>query len=159
MYYKAEFETVIREHYVCKSSWTPVIGGVLECVPDTRAEAQEHDNAIGLYLETKQDNKTLAVHVSIELSRLLKNFLEANKDNKLFAQVTGKRKRGRARCIGKVLGLNYGTTHCKNSEERELDGRAAKHGHFKLRNIVRQENNFQGWCRCRVVPYLTFFFL
>ena len=41
----------------------------------------------------KQDKKkTFARHVPIELSRLLKNILEANEENKLFAQVTGKRK-------------------------------------------------------------------
>ena len=64
---------------------------------DTRAEAEEqHENAIGFYKPptgTKQPNsKTLAGHVSIELSRLLNNFLGANPDNKLFAKVTGKRK-------------------------------------------------------------------
>ena len=37
--------------------------------------------------------KTLVGHVPIELSRLLKNLLDANADNKLFANVNGKRKR------------------------------------------------------------------
>ena len=48
---------------------------VLVCVPDMRAKAWEHDiNAIGVYLEMKQDKKTtFAGHVPIEQSRLLKN--------------------------------------------------------------------------------------
>jgi hypothetical protein len=37
--------------------------------------------------------QTLAGHVPIELPRLLKNFLGASTENKLFAKVTGKRKR------------------------------------------------------------------
>ena len=59
---------------------------------DTRAEAQEHDsNAISVYLISNQ-KETLAGHVPIELSRLLKNFIEANAENKLCARVSGKRK-------------------------------------------------------------------
>ena len=34
----------------------------------------------------------IAKFIPIELARLLKNFLDANADNKLFAKVTGKRK-------------------------------------------------------------------
>ena len=37
--------------------------------------------------------KTLAGHVQIELSHLLKSFLEAEAGHKLCAQATGKRKR------------------------------------------------------------------
>ena len=37
--------------------------------------------------------QTLAGHVPIELLRLLKNLLDANADNKLFAKVNGKRKK------------------------------------------------------------------
>ena len=54
----------------------------------TRDEAKEHDvNAIGVYLVNKQleDKKTLVGHVPIEFSCLLKNFLGANSENKLFA--------------------------------------------------------------------------
>ena len=52
-------------------------------------------NAVGEYLVTTQSDakKTLAGHVPIGLSHLLKNFLEAEAGNKLCAQVTGKRKR------------------------------------------------------------------
>ena len=60
---------------------------------------KEHDeNAISVYRVTKQldvanEKKTLVGHLPIELSRLMKNFLEANTEKKLLAQVTGKRKR------------------------------------------------------------------
>ena len=90
MYFKVEFETVIRGHYVYN------VDLILQCNLDTRAEAKEHDdNAIGTYRVKKQldEKKTLAGHVPIELSRFMKNFLEVNTENKLFAQVTGKRKR------------------------------------------------------------------
>ena len=81
--------------------WTPVLDEELECDGDTRSEAKEHDeNAIGVYKPpdlkgTKQPNskKMLAGHIPIELSCLLKNFLSANLENKLFAKVAGKRKR------------------------------------------------------------------
>ena len=93
MYFKAHFETVIRGHHVYKQTWTPVINQVLQCEKDGRAEAQEHDsNAVVVYLVTTQSGvkKTLAGHVPIELSHLLKYFLEAEAGNKLCAQVTGK---------------------------------------------------------------------
>ena len=49
MYFKVDFDTVIRGHHVYKTVWTPVVDEVLEC-EDTRAEAKEHDeNAIGVY--------------------------------------------------------------------------------------------------------------
>lgn len=55
MYFKVNFETVIRGHHVYKHTWTPVMDQVLECEQDTRAEAKEYDsNAIGLYLEQRQ---------------------------------------------------------------------------------------------------------
>ena len=70
----------------------------LECEKDTRAQPEEQDeNAIGVYkspTSTKQPNsKTLAGHIPIKLSHLLNNFVGEKHDNKLFAKVTGKRKR------------------------------------------------------------------
>ena len=60
-------------------------------------EAKEHnENAIGVYKPaTKQSDlkEMLAGHVPIELSHLLKYFLDTNADNELFANVTEKRKR------------------------------------------------------------------
>ena len=104
MYFKVDFDTIIRGHHVYRSVWTPVLDEVLECQEDTRTEAKEHDeNAIGVYKtpdskDTKQPAiskkiKILAGHVPIELSRLLKNFLGTNEENRLFAKVAGKRKR------------------------------------------------------------------
>ena len=120
MYFKVHFETVIRGHHVYKHTWTPVIDQVLQSEKDRRAEAQEHDsNAVSVYLVTTQwdAKKTLAGHVPIELSHLLKNFLEAEAGNKLCAQVTGKRKRevSWACCAGKVHGPDIRASHSKNS--------------------------------------------
>ena len=76
MYFKVDFETVIRGHHVYKSVWSPVIDQVLECKPDMRAEAKDHDaNAIGVYLMANQ-KETLAGHIPIEISRLMKNLLK-----------------------------------------------------------------------------------
>ena len=90
MNFKVEYETVIRGHHVYKCVWTPVMDEKLECNKDTRAEAKEHDeNAIGVYRITKQldvanQKKILVGHVPIELSRLMKNFLEANTKTNLW---------------------------------------------------------------------------
>ena len=81
----------------------------LECNKDTRAEAKEHDeNAIGVYRVTKlldgaNQKKILVGHVQVELSRLMKNFLKTNTENKLVAQVIRKRKKG----IGLVVSAKF----------------------------------------------------
>ena len=143
MYFKVHFETVIRGHHVYKHTWTPVIDQVLQCEKDNRAEAQEHDsNAVGVYLVTTQSDakKTLAGHVPIELSHLLKNFLEAEAGNKLCAQVTGKRKRE----VGLVVPAKFTalTSELRIARilERELTARAEKYSHFELKNITFKEN-------------------
>lgn len=147
MYFKVEFDTIIRGSHVYKSVWTPVVDEILECEKDTRAEAEEQDeNAIGAYKPptgTKQPNsKTLAGHVPIELSRLLNNFLGANPDNKLFAKVTGKRKRE----IGLVVPAKFSavTTELRIAEvlERELSSKAMKYSHFELNNIVIEGSKY-----------------
>ena len=47
MVYKLNFETVIREHHVHRSS---VIGGKLECYEDTRKEAKDYDkHSVGIF--------------------------------------------------------------------------------------------------------------
>ena len=64
------------------------------------AEAKEHDeNTIGVYSVTKQfdvanQKKILVGHISKELLRFMKNFLQANTQNKLVAQITRKREIG-----------------------------------------------------------------
>ena len=149
MNFKVEYETVIRGHHVYKCVWTPVMDEKLECNKDTRAEAKEHDeNAIGVYRITKQldvanQKKILVGHVPIELSRLMKNFLEANTENKLVAQVTGKRKRE----IGLVVPAKFSaftTVDLRLAKilETELRKRALKYTHFELKSIVIQENKF-----------------
>ena len=130
-------------------TWTPVINQVLECEEDSCAEANEHDpNAIGVYTVTKQPNakETRAGHVPIELSRLLKNFLEASNENRLHAQVTGKRKRE----VGLVVPAKYTafTSELRIARilERELNGRAVKYNHFELKNIAFDEKKFPLLC-------------
>lgn len=142
MYYRVSFETVIRGHHVYKYTWTPKINEVLQCEEDTRAEAKEYDaNAIGVYvMKTDDANKTLAGHVPIELSQLLSYFLQANAENQLAAQVTGKRKRE----VGLVVPAKFTAFTPKLRKarilERELNGRAAKYSHFELKNITISEN-------------------
>lgn len=148
MNFKVDFETVIRGHHVYKRVWTPVIDEKVECNKDTRVEVIEHDeNAIGVYRVTKQldvanEKKTLVGHVTIELSRLMKNFLEANTENKLFAQVTGKRKRE----LGLVVPAKFSafTTDLRLAKvlETELNKRALKYTHFELKSVVIQEKKF-----------------
>ena len=118
MYFKVHFETVIRGHHVTSIAGPPLL--IKFCsVKDSRAEAQEHDsNAVGVYLLTAQSDakKTLAGHVPIELSHLLKNFLEAEAGNKLCAQVTGKRKREVGLVVpAKFTALTSWASHSKNS--------------------------------------------
>ena len=140
MQFKGHFETVIRGHNVYKHTWTPVIDQVLQGEKDSRAEAQEHDsNAVGVYLVTTQSDakKTLAGHVPIELSHLLKNFLETEAGNKLCtcAQVTGKRKRE----VGPVVPAKFtaltSELRIARIQERELNARAENYSHFDLRTF------------------------
>ena len=109
---------------------------------DTRAEAQEHDsNAIGVYLISNQ-KETLAGHVPIELSRLLKNFIEAKAENRLCARVTGKGKRE----VGLVVPAKFSALTAELRVAKilkgELNTRAKKYSHFELKNVVLKENKF-----------------
>ena len=122
------------------SVWSPVMDQVLECKRDTRAEAQEHDsNAIGVYLISSQ-KETLSGHVPIELSRLLKNFIEANAENKLCARVTGKRKREVGLAVLVKFSALTAELRVAKILERELNTRAKKYSHFELKNVVLQEH-------------------
>ena len=103
----------------------------LKCEKDTRAEAEKQDeNTIGVYKPPTGKNhpnlKTLASHIPIELSGLLNNFLGAKPDNKLFAKVTGKRKRE----IGLVVPAKFSavTMELRIAEilETELSSKAMK---------------------------------
>jgi len=67
---------------------------------------------------------------------LLKNFLEENAENRLLAQVTGKRKRE----VGLVLPAKFTAflTELRIARilDRELSGRAVKYNHYELNNIA-----------------------
>ena len=92
----------------------------------------------------KQPNskKRLAVHIPIELSRLLNNFLCANTDNNLFAKVTGKRK-GEIGLVVPARFLAVTTELCITEVlERELRSKAMKYSHFELNNITIKKNKF-----------------
>ena len=101
IYFKVDFDMVIRGHYAQKSVWTSIVDEMLQCGRDTRIEAKEHEEiAIGVYkpprpkgMKQPNSKKTLGRHVPIELSRILNNFLRANTENNLFVKVTAKRKR------------------------------------------------------------------
>ena len=142
MYYKVDFMTVIRGHHGYKSVWSPVMSRVLGCKRDVCAEAQEHDsNAIGAYIISNQ-KETLAGHVSIELSHLLKNFIEVKAENQLSARVTGKRKRE----VGLVVPAKFSalTSELRIARilKKELDARSTRYTHFELKNVVLKENKF-----------------
>lgn len=78
----------------------------------------------------------------IELSSLLKNFLEADVEIKLIAQATEKRKRE----VGLVVPAKF--TAIMQEQKiarilmRELNARAVKYNHLELKNIVFMENKF-----------------
>ena len=67
----------------------------LKCEFDRRIEPIEyHQNAIGVYLWGEQGKELgLVEHLPIELSKLLKQFLDAGKKNMLRVTVFGKWKR------------------------------------------------------------------
>ena len=97
-------------------------------------------NAIGVYVIKLDANKTLAGHVLIELLHLLSYFLQANAENQLVAQVTGKRKRE----VGLVVPAKFTafTPELRNARilERERNGRASKYSHFGRKNIAINVN-------------------
>jgi len=73
---------------------------------------------------------------------LLQNFLEANAENRLLAQVTGKRKRE----VGLVVPTKFTafTTKPRIARilDRELNGRAAKYNHNELKDTAFDERKF-----------------
>ena len=68
--------------------------------------------------------ETLAGHVLIELSRLLKNFIETDAENKLCARVTGKRKREVGLVVPAKLSASTAELRLAKILERELNTRA-----------------------------------
>ena len=87
--YKTEVTSVIRGHHVYKEVWDATIGETLEAALDDREEAKEYDKyAVGLY------KKDLHVgHIPIEISSLCFHFINQDPENKIKAEITGKRQR------------------------------------------------------------------
>ena len=80
--------------HVYKDKWTPYNGEKFECEPDSREEASHFDkNAIGVYKKVDGDKDLLVGHIPMELSFLLKCFLDSDKENGMIAEVTGHRMR------------------------------------------------------------------
>ena len=95
VYYTLEFGAAIRDHHVYQSKWTPTLDMKLKCEFDKRSEAAEYDeNAIGVYIWGEEGKESgLVGHLPIELSKLLKQILDADKKNIfhlfiLFSQIT-----------------------------------------------------------------------
>ena len=63
------------------------MGEKLTCKKDDRREeAKEHDgNAIGVHKTKTEDDDILVGHVPIELSKLIKYYLEADESNERIA--------------------------------------------------------------------------
>ena len=108
VYYTFEFDAAIRGHHVYQSKWTPTLDMKLECEFDKRSEAAEYgENAIGVYVWGEEGKESgLVGHLPTELSKLLKQFLDADKKNMLIVTVIGKRKREVAQPARDVLGTS-----------------------------------------------------
>ena len=66
----------------------------MECEPDSREEVSHFDkNAIDVYKKVDADKDLLVGHIPMELSFLLKCFLNSDKENGMIAEVTGHRMR------------------------------------------------------------------
>ena len=58
MYYKIEFNSVIRGHHVYKRCWTPIMGETVLARKGTQEEALEYDKyAIGISNEQEEELK------------------------------------------------------------------------------------------------------
>lgn len=81
-------------------------------------------------MKQPESKKKLVGHVPIELSSLLKNFLQASEDNRLIAHATGKRKRE----VGLVVRAKFtaltGELRFAKILKKELNDRATKYDHF-----------------------------
>ena len=95
VYYTLEFEAAICSHHVYQSKWTAELDMKLKCESDRRDEVVVYDeNAIGVYSQGEEGKESgLVGHLPIELSKLLKQFLDADKKNMLTVTVIGKKKR------------------------------------------------------------------
>ena len=92
--YKLDFEAAIHGHHIYQLKWTPELNLKLKCAIDTKDEAVEHDeNAIGVYLWGKEGRESgLVGYLPIEISKLMKQFLDVDENNLLMATVAGKKR-------------------------------------------------------------------
>ena len=93
--FEINFKTIIRGHHVYKSVRTSSKGQVLVAQPDERKEALDCDKyTVGIFKRHEEDisKLSLVVHVPVELSKLLNQFLKADTGNCIYVEVIGKRK-------------------------------------------------------------------
>ena len=103
----------------------------------------EHDeNEIGVYLWGKEGRDTgLVGHLPIEISKLMKHFLDADKNNLLMTTVVGKKKRE----VGLVIPAKYSAI-TSNQEintvfNNELLERKENYKHFEIK--LQSVNNYK----------------
>ena len=89
MYYKIEFNLVIRGHHVYKRCSTPIMGETVLAKKDTQEAVLEYDKyVIGIFKEKEEE---LVVHIPIKLSQLIYHFLNKSNENFVEAPVSGKK--------------------------------------------------------------------
>ena len=94
MWFRIEFKTAIRWRHVHKETFTPILGDVLSCKKDNRAETLEYNsNAVGVYKQSAEGSESLAGHVPLELSSLIAKFRNALQGNVVEVELCGERKR------------------------------------------------------------------
>ena len=77
-----------------KETFTPILGDVLSCKKDNRAETLEYNsNAVGVYKQSAEGGESLAGHVPMELSRLIAKFRNALQGNVVEVELCGEKKR------------------------------------------------------------------
>ena len=77
-----------------KETFTPILGDVLSCKKDNRAETLEYNsNAVGVYKQSAEGGESLAGHVPLKLSRLIAKFRSALQGNVVEVELCGERKR------------------------------------------------------------------
>ena len=72
----------------------------------------------------------------------MKIFLEANAENRLFARVTGKRKRKVGLVVPAKFSAFTAELRIARIPERELNAKAKMYSHFELNNVITKENKF-----------------
>lgn len=136
MWFQIKFKTAIRGHHVYKETWTPVLGEVLSCEKDDRAEASEYDsNAVGVYTSVKSANGAdarLVGHVPIQLSRLIATFLKASQENTVSVEVCGKRKRELGLIVPGIYLCRTKSKACARILQEELTRIRDKYTHFEF---------------------------